>query len=281
MRSRSRYWSCTDLADKIRGTPKLEAGTSKEWRDWRIQSKSTHPVRYWIAEELLDRIQNFIHYIPDKLYEIKYYINNRWVSRTHSLTAHPSNIRPGTWCDFGNRILPCLFDELVNFVEVELAWKHVAWDKEAREKYSVPFWGIGWFRWRTWRSPEAGIDLLKWESELVADETWGLEPGDEGYGKPTTQAQKAVEVLDLYKWYKEVYPNRADPHDVSGWSALCAESRSDGDVLSLLSHEEQTPEQQQRIRESLDLSQKIEAEYREEDERQLIRLIKIREYLWT
>ena len=278
---RSQYWSCSRLADRIRGTPKLAAGTSREWREWDQQAKSAHPIRYWIAEEGLDYIQKAIYWIPDRLYDIKYYINNRWVSRTHSLTADSSHIKPGHWCDLGNRILPCLFDELVNFVEVELAWKHVAWDKEARKKYHVPFWGVGWFRWRTWRSAQAGLDYIAWEKTLVYDETWGTNPGDENYGQPTHQALKAREIEELYHWWKEVYPKRPDPHDVSGWSEICSRHREGSDTLDIFDHENQTEEQHQEVRQSLDRTQEIEQQYRDEDEAMLIRLIKIREYLWT
>lgn len=281
MASRSRYWSNTGLADWVRGTPKLSCGTSQEWRAWRRQAKSAHPVRFWIAEEALDAVQNAIHWIPDRLYDIKYYINNRFVSRTHSLTAHPSHIRPGTWCDFGNRILPCLFDELVNFVEVELAWKNVAWDKEAREKFKVPFWGVGWFRWRTWRSAESGLDYLKWEQGLINDESWGLTPGDTGYGEPNDQARKGHEVEALYRWYKEVYLNRPDPHDASGWSDYCDALRDeDGDGI-FLALETESEEDRHRSKEILDRCREIEQQYRAEDEQMLIRLIKIRESLWT
>jgi hypothetical protein len=277
---RRHYWSCSRLADRLRGTEKLNAGTSAEWRKWEKDAKQAHPIRFWIAEELLDRIQNTVHYIPDKLYDIKYYINNRWVSRTHCLTADPSHIKPGQWRDLGNRFLPCLFNELVNFVEVELAWKHIAWDEEAQKKYRPPFWAWGWFRWRTWRSAQAGLDYLAWEKTLIQDETWGLEPGDENYGKPAHQAERAQEIEELYRWWKEVYPSRPDPHDVSGWSELCSRQRDQG-RLAVFDHENETEEEREEFKKSLDVIQEIEKQYREEDEKMLIKLIKMRESLWT
>jgi len=164
---RSNYWSCSRFADWLRGTPKLSAGTSEQWRDWRRTAKTTHSFRYWLAEQGLDHLQNIVMYIPDKIYAVKYYVNNRWVTGTHKLTAHPKDIRPGTWCDVGNRFLPCLFNELVDFVEVEQAWWNIAWDPEAREKYHAPFYARGWLRWRTWRSREAGLDALRWAAGLT------------------------------------------------------------------------------------------------------------------
>lgn len=280
MALRSKYWSNSKFADWLRGTPKLDAGTSKEWNDWKKSAELNHPVRYWIAEEALDAIQNFINYIPDKLYDFKYYINNRYISRTNSLTAHPRDIRPGAWCDVGNRFLPCLFNELVNFVEVELAWWHIAWsDKDEKAKYNAPFWATGWFRWRTWRCAQAGLDNLEWQRNLVwKEEELGADSPE--VGTRTYQAIKADEILALYKWWTEVYPNRPDPHDVSGWSAICDRARqTDEGVLSVL--EDGTKESREEINRALDISQKIEQQYRDEDEAMMIRLIKIRDNLWT
>ena len=115
------YWTCSKFADWVRGTPKGEAKTSEGWDNWHKLAGQSK-IRYWLAEEGLDYLQKVVFYVPDTLYSIKYYINNRWVTKTHALTAHPRDIKPGRWCDVGNRFLPCLFNELVDFVEVELAW---------------------------------------------------------------------------------------------------------------------------------------------------------------
>ena len=160
------YWSNTKIADWIRGTAKPTSATSGGWHTWEKNAKETHPIRYWIVEEGLDKIQTFIRFPMDTLYNAKYYINNRWVTRTNSLTAHPRDIKPGQWQDVGNRFLPCLFNELVEFVEVETAWLHIAWDDEATKKYNPPFYAKGWFRWRTWRSPQAGLDILIGQQHL-------------------------------------------------------------------------------------------------------------------
>jgi hypothetical protein len=134
---RSHYWSCSKFADWLRGTPKLKCGTSEQWDAWYATSAKAHPIRYWIAEEGLDHISNVVFFIPDKLNDIRYYINNRWVSHSHALTAHPRDIKPGNWCDVGNRFLPCLFNELVDFVEIEQAWHHCMWSDEAKTKFDV------------------------------------------------------------------------------------------------------------------------------------------------
>lgn len=279
---RSHYWTCSSFADWLRGTTKLKCGTGEEWAEWEDRAKRDFPVRWWLAEEGLDYLQKIVFWIPDKLHAVKYYINNRWVTRTHALTAHPRDIARGTWCDVGNRFLPCLFNELVDFVEVELAWWQIAWDNEGREKYKAPFWATGWFRWRTWRCPQAGLDNLKWQSGLVAKEDYGLNPGDKGYGEPTQQAVSAKEILDLYKWWTEVYPNRPDPYDASGWSEYCDRMREEkGDGVRWIGAESSVKETRALGKKALKLSHKIEQAYEKEDTEMLTRLVKIRHALWT
>jgi len=281
MAQHGKYWSCSKFADWIRGTPTLKFGTGSEWNAWDKKAKAFNPVRYWIAEEGLQYLQDFVTWPTRKIYDIKYYINNRWVTRTHSLTAHPRDIKPGRWCDVGNRFLPCLFNELVDFVEIESAWSHIAWgSKEDRAKYDAPFYASGWFRWRVWRCPQAGLDHLDWASKLTVGEEWGVEPDDPRFGKPTSQAERTVEILALYKWWTEVYRNRRDPMDISGWSEFCDRKRERGDgVMAML--EDNTPAEQEESSRILDLCHKIEQEQEAEDTEMMVRLIRARDSLWT
>ena len=277
------YWTCSKFADWLRGTKSLKAGTAEEWDDWENQAKAKSSWRYWLAEEGLRSVEKFIKFIPNKLYSIKYYINNRWITRTHALTANPRDIKPGTWCDVGNRFLPCLFNELQDFVETELAWWHLAWaSKEERAKYNAPWWRFGWWTVRVWRCPQAGLDNLEWQSKLVFDDEW-MDKTDPRYGKPTPQAIKAQEILDLYKWWTEVYRNRPDPMDASGWSAYCdacREEHGDSKLGGLLS-ENKSPKLKKQGDKALKLCHKIEQQYEKEDEQMMIRLIKVRHGLWT
>jgi len=51
------YWTCSDFADKIRGTAKIPSGTSEEWEEWETIAKNNHPFRYWLVEELMDNLE--------------------------------------------------------------------------------------------------------------------------------------------------------------------------------------------------------------------------------
>jgi hypothetical protein len=273
---RARYWSCTKFADWIRGTAKLDAGTSEEWQVWQTQAQKFSAFRYWLAEDGLSALQNFFNYIPDKLNAIRYYVNNRWVSRSHACTAHARDIKPGTWCDVGNRFLPCLFNELVDFVEIETAWHHVSWDTEARKKYQTPWWRSGWLRWRTWRCAEAGIAHLQWASELTNADYCGVAEAPE----LTPQALAAQEILELYAWWTITYPSRPEPMEASGWSAYCDANR-EAHGGEFLFETAKSPELRAQADAAQARMQEIEAAYESEDTEMLIRLIQIRNYLWT
>jgi len=275
---RSNYWSCSKFADWIRGTAKLGAATSEEWDEWRTTAQMSHNFRYWVAEEALDAVQNFVNWPMDKLNDIRYYINNRWVSKSHALTAHPRDIRPGSWSDVGNRFLPCLFNELVDFVEIEQAWHYVMWNDEERVKYNVPWYRSGWLRWRTWRCPEAGLAYLTWASTLTNEEF--LEEGEKHKAEPTYQATAAKEIIELYTWWTQTYRNRPDPYEASGWTAVCEAQRlANGGKLSW--GVEKDPVLKKASDKAHKLLQKIEKSYEEEEEAMMIRLIKIRQSLWT
>lgn len=270
MRSRSNYWSCTPFADWMRGTPKPASETFEGWDVWREKAQKAHPIRYWIAEEAFDFIQDALHFPLDKLYDVKYYLLNRFVTKTHALTS--TSLERGVWHEMDDRILFCLFDELVDYIEVEEAWSNIAWDKEARAKFNPPWYAIGWLRTRGWRSPEAGLDKLRWASQLT-DADW--RPDEEKHlAEPTGQALAAQELLVLYDWWKNVRPNRPDVHDASGWSDICRRSKG-------LFRENQTDEEREETRRALDKSYEIEAQYAKEDDEMLIRLIKVRKNMWT
>ena len=137
--SRATYWTCSKFADWLRGTAKPGAETSKGWSEWNKSAKAAHPIRFWIAEEGLSIAQDFFMGPADFLRSIKYYVNNRFISKSHALTAHARDIKPGTWCDVGNRFIPCLFNELVDFVEIELAWSQIVWNSDAKKRVFVVY----------------------------------------------------------------------------------------------------------------------------------------------
>jgi hypothetical protein len=108
----------------------------------------------------------------------------------------------------------------------------------------------------------------------------GVEEGDENYGRPTGQAERAREIKELYVWWTVTYRNRPDAYDASGWTEYCEASRiANGGKLSFSS--DKSPELKEMSDKSHKLLQEIEAAYEAEDEAMMIRLIKARDSLWT
>ena len=276
---RSHYWTIGKFADWVRGTPGPGALTSEGWDAWHTKAQAAHPIRYWVAEEGLDYLQKFVYYIPDKLNDVRYYINNRWVSHSHALTAHPRDIQPGNWSDVGSRFLPCMFNELVDFVEIEQAWHHCIWSDDMKTKYDVPWYRKGWLRWRTWRSAEAGMEYLRWAETLTNEEF--LDEGEKHLAEPTYQAKAAKEIIELYTWWTVTYRNRPDPMDASGWSDYCEQMRVKypGSFFSSLNSKDEAD--REASTQAHNRLSEIEKAYADEDEAMMIRLIKIRESLWT
>lgn len=263
-RYKRNYWSRSKFADWFRGIAKPKAGTSDEWNTWEKNAKTNHPIRFWISENLLNKVQSIISYPIDNLYEIKYYINNRWVTKTHCLMSHPRDIPRGKWADVTTRLLVCPFNELVNFVEIEVAAWHVAWADDAdRKKYKMPFWAIDWFKWRVWRCPQAGIDNLTWQTTLT--------------DSSPNQAEAAKEILALYHWWTVIYRNRPDPMYASGWSSFSARRR----VNNNFSYNNLSDQEKEEFSKITNKCHEIEEQYLAEEQEMLIRLIKVKNYLWT
>jgi hypothetical protein len=151
------------------------------------------------------------------------------------------------------------------------------WDNKARKEFKVPWTRRGFLRLRTWRCPEAGLSYLNWAKDLTNVEF--LDEDKKHEAELTHQALAAREILELYHWWKEVYPKRPDPYDASGWSAYCEMRRAAG--RDFFDMEDKTPEEAEMSRTALDKSQEIESAYNKEDEEMMIRLIKIRQSLWT
>jgi hypothetical protein len=275
------YWTCGKVADWIRGTPTGGAKSSEEWNEWTKQAKKSK-IRYWLAENVLGKTEDIVKYIPERINDIRYYLNNRYMIRSNSLTAHKDDIKPGQWCDVGSRFLPCMFNELVDFVEIESAWMHVCFSDESREQYNLPWWRKQWYtRWfMQWRNAEAGVAHLEWASSLKYDEHMGIEPGQKHYGESTAQAINAKEILALYRWWKEVYKKRPDVYDVCGWTAYC-ERKREAEPDNWVFSGKKTKEEQKEVSKMLKEMHKMEDDYAKEDEEMMIRLIKVRDSLWT
>lgn len=291
--SRVNYWSHSRFAEWLRskfGLTNPTALSGKDWKIWREVSKNTSPFIHWLTDTAFDKVQDFFCWPIDKLWDLRCALNARYFDKYHYL---PTKLNPWQYHEVDTRILHGLFETLVDFVEIEKAWMHVIWGQDENQKK----FGYKWYemnRWLNWfasekRHPLAGIEYLEWEMSLVKDESWygndeqcireAKEKGE--FGQMTGQALAAKEQFELYHWWKNVRPNRPDPHDESGYSEYFRklEEKHGGDFLASL--DDQTPELVEESRICSKRCHEIEEEYEREDEEMLIRLIKIRRSLWT
>lgn len=214
------FWSYSKFADWIRGTkrPNTDVQTQTEWEaEWDAweRNQSKHKFRFWLADEGLDWIQNLIYWpIKNRLDDIRFYIRNRWVTKTHLLS---SNLHKGDWHEYDDRLLHSAFDSYVDFVEREKAWFH-HWpcmdcpDIANNECWTPWFGAISRLVQRC--SPESAQKYRNWAVSLGYH-------GDIGKADPDhrTLTQKdlvAEEAVILYLWWKEDRPRRSEPQDIHG-----------------------------------------------------------------
>lgn len=137
-------------------------------------------------------------------------------------------------------------------------------------------WYRTFLRIRCWRCPEAGIEYLEWAAGLKHDEDW-IDKNAPSFGEPTRQALAAQETLTLYNWWKNERPKRLDPSEASGWSQYYEKNQKPGDdVLNIFNHTGR--DERAKI---VNIRYEIKKEQEDEDTAMLIRLIKIRQSLWT
>ncbi len=237
-RTRFNYWSCSKFASFIRGSDKPLALPFDDWEKWREESAKKHPYRYWAAEKVLDFLQDIVNLPIDIYHTIEVYIRNRYIDKLHYLRT---GLKPGEYYDPDYRILHGLFNELVIFVESELA--HIMNAYPERN-----------YKFVKGRCKQAGLDYLNWAGQLKLNEDYGFSPDDEDYNKPTAQAISSQKILELYNWWLD-RDYRANPYDQFT-------KEKDGKFYY------------RKI-------DKIEHEYEEEDTEKLIELIQIRSSLWT
>jgi hypothetical protein len=247
LKNRINYWTCSKFADFIRGEKKPFALEWGAWDDYYKDLKRRKPIRYWMTEVMLKHLQNILYYPYDIYNETKFYIHNRWRDKTHYLKT---GLRPGGYHEFDERILHGLFNELVDYVEIELA--HLSrWDITKKYKF------------KNGRCLEAVDDYFKWANNLK-------QKNDKGQKVLTPQAHDARKVQKLYEWWKNKRPNRPDPYVISGWNKSF---KNDDNIFGKQRSTEHTK--------SIKKLSKIEQSYNDEDTKMLIELIKLRHSLWT
>lgn len=252
-RHRQNYWSCSRFAAWILSlvdVVKPYAETSEGWDNWNAKTAQQHPLIYNMVEDWLDKIQDIVMY-PYDVYD---YLNTRL--RMRFIKQHyliDTGLDKWEWQDTQDRMLHGLFSLLVDFVELE---------KTNMQRWNPEYPKIK----RGTRSREHGLAYLEWEMTLEYENHY------------TRQAIAAKNVYDLYIWWKDVRPNRPDPYEISGWSAFCDRREASSGMFRFDNMDDDERKLSKQYREKLDA---IQESYEDEDEEMMIKLIKIRQDLWT
>ena len=267
-----------DWLDKKFNTDRPRALPWGEWDKWYADTKAKYPFKYFMTETLPDTVEDFIEFFLRPIRNARYWVRYRTTDKYHLVDT---KLKPDYY-DTSTIMLHANMELLRDHVEISLAWRNWTFDVNAKTGYKMPWYTRGWLKFRKWRSPEAGLDYLNWETKLVYDkDTYGVEPGHPDYGKPTDQAKTAKEVLKIYTWWTTVYPNRPDPMEASGWSAYCDRLRDEGKSFFSVSQKPESKADRAEGDKTSDKMREIEAQYAKEEEQMLIKLMKIRPGLWV
>ena len=234
----------------LRGTNCPHSATLEEWYYFRKAAKEKHPIRYWLAEDGWRQAEKAIKWPKETLFSIKYYIRNRFKTKTHVLK---SKLRKGSWVEYNTRLPHCMMDSFVIWVEQE------------------------WFKFNCWDEPKPANteNVLKMFEERVKDyqnDEFIPDDGSEG-----GHIWKIEQMREIYLWWLG-YEDLPDPIEESGYSAhydKLAEKYGCGLFC---------PETEEERKESVRLSkinQELEEKREKEITNKLIQLIKIRQGLWT
>lgn len=233
-----------------------QALTSADWRSWHENQRRERPVAYWFCETL----PNWFAPIRRRFTDFPYNMRMKYITRYNI-------IRTGLPCayhDGDTRMLHGMFAILVDFVEIEKAHMQYVFNENTDPR---PWYARRPFRFFSHRVPQAGLEYLKWEMSLD-------EPVDEA-DVNISQAQAAREIHDLYMWWTQERPLRADPYEASGWNDYYRENYENKQRDPLDEHDsEQATIALKRLHD-------IEMQYDQQDQDYLIRLVKVRKHLWT
>ena len=235
---RIHYWNCSKFANWIRGEHKPYALEWDQWDKWENEQKKKRPLRYWLSDTFLKILQDIVYFPLDIYGTIKIYIRNRYIDKLQYLHT---GLKPGEYYDLDYRIIHALFNELVDFVELELS-SSMKWDNSKKYKFVKG------------RCKEAQDDYFKWANHLKHQ------------GRLTEQAKASRKIQKLYEWWKYIRPQRKNPYD----------NDSLGDIEDILDTKK-FKTKQKMYQKAYDL----EKEYDDEDTKMLIELIKVRNHLWT
>jgi hypothetical protein len=229
--------------------------SSRGWRLFEQEFKQKAPIRYWISHTSR---RKYINPVKWKFQRAQRWILDRTVSRYHVLNT---GTKPG-YLDASDQMLHACFNRFKDFVEIDQASK---WSDAPRTwKERVPFYQ----RLFPHRDPAAGLKHYEWASTLD-------DPSLPAHDQSIMQAQEARETLVLYDWWVNQRPNRKLP------TTPLFSDQSLGDLSVLDEDFDHEAEDFKAYENVAKQGYELEEMWKKEDEEMFIRLVKIRNGLWS
>jgi len=226
-----------------KGVESDTARSSNDWYEFKVYHKEHNPIRYFLNNEFEAM---FIWPWSMRLERLTAWVQYRTTRRYHIINT---GMKPG-YADASERMLHVNFNMLKDFVEIEKAhmW---TWHEEK----GVP-------------SKQPGVSHLVWEM--------GLE------NEVNNQAKNAREQYELYDWWTNQRPYREEDatEEWDAYHTLKKEIYAD-DADNFFRDDKDTSELKFLQKTWLEKSSTIETNNLIKDEQMLIRLMKIRQSLWT
>lgn len=238
-----------NLRELIRGTKYPYCAGLDQWDEIKENARKAHPVRYWIAEDLFDMIEDVIKYPYAKYKDIRNYLSNRFKTKTHTLQLNTKRHywNKGSWIEYDDRLLYCVMDSFVRWLGEELVPNHEAWNNKIKG------------------SVDEKIRQVLKEKQEFQDQQENL-------------IKVYQECLEIYDWWINFEQDAW--YDTSPWPANC-EMMTEKYGCFLSGQREYSEEDEKLGKESLAEHNRLEAANEEEITSYLIRLMKIRKFLWT
>jgi hypothetical protein len=236
--------------------------SSKGWRLFDKEFKEKAPIRYFFDKSFK---RSVILPIKWKFGHISNWIRFRTYDKYHKID---SGLKPGYY-DTDTLMINVNFNLLKEFVEVEQARQTYYWSDEYKKK--AGFWEkhMPYYRkFVSFRRSDLGIKHFEWAATLDDPKLPPMERSER-------QARDAREILILYKWWVTDRPARKEvEHPEFSDQGLGTLGSFDADF-------DKTAPDYVKYIESIQNSGNQEEAWHKEDEEMLIRLIKIRQGLWT
>jgi hypothetical protein len=223
-----------------------ESRSAEDWDTWKNEMEEKYPIRYFLNQEFKAM---FVWPITHRIQRVQEWVQYRTTRRYHIVNT---GMTPG-YSDVPERMLHVNFNMLKDFVEIEKAHMYEVFVNN----------GV--------TGNAAGVAHLMWEMGLEEQEEFGN----------NQQAKNAREIYELYDWWVGERPFRVDPMETTEYNAYWKLRTELYGIGCVGCSDKDTPELKKLQTKAYKLSDKLDKQYAKEDEKNLIRLIKIREALWT